>query len=124
MHPNSIGGGSVPRSVIAQGIKIPPVLFTRNFKKKAWPKKLVFDKTFLKSFLKSLRRSSAWSESEPEVGYAGDDAPATWGKFNASMGWYTVWKRARNGFAIGGQHVCLGSGWRRSILKKTVKMLE
>ena len=57
-----IRGWPVPRSLVSQKVKILPVLFT-----------------FLKSFLKSLRRSLAWSESEPEVGYAGDDPPATWG---------------------------------------------
>jgi hypothetical protein len=37
MHSILIGGGGVPCSVIAQGVKIPPVLFTRNlsFKKNA-----------------------------------------------------------------------------------------
>ena len=37
MHPNLFGGGPVPRSLISQRVKIPPVLFTRNlsFKKKA-----------------------------------------------------------------------------------------
>jgi len=42
--------------------------------------------------LKSLRLSLARSTSEPVVGYAKRRPSCTLGKFNASMGWYTVRK--------------------------------
>ena len=68
------GVGGVPRSVIAQRVKIPPVLFTR-IGAEADSGRV----SLARGNLKSLRRSLARSESEPEVGYAGDDPPATWG---------------------------------------------
>jgi hypothetical protein len=65
---------SVPRSVIAQGVKIPPVLFTR-IGAEANSGRV----SHVSANLKSLRLSLARSESEPEVGYAGDDPPPLWG---------------------------------------------
>jgi hypothetical protein len=62
------------RSLVSQGVKIPPVLFTR-IGAEADSGRV----SHVSANLKSLRRSSAWSESEPVVGYAGDDPPATWG---------------------------------------------
>jgi hypothetical protein len=74
MHPNSFGCGPVPRSLVSQKVKILPVLFTR-VSAEADSGRV----SHVSANLKSLRRSLAWSESEPEVGYAGDDPPATWG---------------------------------------------
>jgi hypothetical protein len=79
----SIRGGSVPRSLISKRVKILPVLFTRigagaNSGRVS----------LARGNLKSLRLSLARSISEPEVGYAGDDPPPTWG---SSM---PLWGRA------------------------------
>jgi hypothetical protein len=84
----------VPRNLISQRVKIPPVLFTRiGAEANSGRVSLVrgdcgsiFDKTFFKSFLKSLRRSSARSASEPEVGCAKRRPSAYLGKFKVSMG--------------------------------------
>jgi hypothetical protein len=86
----SIRVWTVPRSLISQRVKIPPVLFTRKnirlrlglCRSQQWqgvPREgdsgSIFDKTFSKSFLKSLRLSLARSKSEPVVGYANGDPP-------------------------------------------------
>ena len=53
MHPILIGCGAVPRNLVSQRVKVPPVPFTRQtfFRKETLIKetKLVFDKTFLKN---------------------------------------------------------------------------
>jgi hypothetical protein len=65
---------SVPRSLITQRVKIPPVLFARI------GAEADSGRVFLvRGNLKSLRQSSARSKSEPVVGYANDDPPHTWG---------------------------------------------
>jgi len=60
----------VPRNLISQRVKIPPVLFTR-IGAEADSGRV----SHASANLKSLRRSSARSKSEPEVGYANDDPP-------------------------------------------------
>jgi hypothetical protein len=60
----------VPRSLVSQKVKIPPVLFTR-IGAEADSGRV----SHVSANLKSLRRSLARSESEPEVGCAGDDPP-------------------------------------------------
>jgi hypothetical protein len=95
----------VPRSLIAQRVKIPPALFTRiGAEANSGRVSLV------RGNLESLRRSLARSESEPVVGYAGDDPPSNGG--SSMLLWVGIpyVNAARNGFAIGGQYVCLGSG--------------
>jgi hypothetical protein len=90
----------VPRSLISQRVKIPPALFTRiGVEANSGRVSLVrgiaeafLIKLFFKSFLKSLRLSLARSGSEPEVGYAKRRPSVHLGKFDASMGWYTVRK--------------------------------
>jgi len=74
MHPILIGCGGVPRSLISKRVKIPPVLFTR-IGAEANSGRV----SLARGNLKSLRLSLARSRSEPEVGYAGNDPPATWG---------------------------------------------
>jgi hypothetical protein len=64
----------VPRSLIAQRVKILPVLLAR-IGAEANSGRV----SHVSANLKSLRRSLARSESEPEVGYAGDDPSALWG---------------------------------------------
>ena len=61
---------SVPRNLISQRVKIPPVLFTR-IGAEADSGRV----SLARGNLKSLRRSSARSKSEPEVGYANNDPP-------------------------------------------------
>jgi hypothetical protein len=56
----------VPRNLIAQRVKIPPVLFTR-IGAEADSGRV----SLVRGNLKSLRLSLARSASEPEVGYAG-----------------------------------------------------
>jgi hypothetical protein len=74
----------VPRSLIGQRVKVPPVPFTRIGAEansgRVSP---------ARGNLKSLRRSSARSGSEPEVGCANDDPPYIRGKFDVSMGMKT-----------------------------------
>jgi hypothetical protein len=71
----------VPRSLISQRVKIPPVLFTRiGVEANSGRVSLV------RGNLKSLRRSLARSKSEPVVGYAKRRPSSTLGKFDASMG--------------------------------------
>ena len=77
----------VPRSLIAQRVKIPSVLFTR-IGAEANSGRV----SLARGNLKSLRLSLARSTSEPVVGYAKRRPSCTLGKFNASMGWYTVRK--------------------------------
>ena len=68
--PNSFGGGGVPRNLVSQRVKIPPVPFTRiGAEANSGRVSLV------RGNLKSLRRSSARSKGEPEVGCANDDPP-------------------------------------------------
>jgi hypothetical protein len=55
----------VPRSLISRRVKIPSVLFTR-IGAEADSGRV----SLVRGNLKSLRRSSARNESEPEVGYA------------------------------------------------------
>jgi hypothetical protein len=95
----------VPRSLVSQGVKIPPVLFAR-IGAEADSGRV----SHVSANLKSLRRSLARSKSEPVVGYAGDDPPATWGSSTPLWVGIPYGNAARNGFAIGGQHVWLGSG--------------
>ena len=95
----------VPRSLISKRVKIPPVLFTR-IGAEANSGRV----SLARGNLKSLRLSLARSTSEPEVGYAGDDPPATWGSSTPLWVGIPYVNAARNGFAIEGQHVCLGSG--------------
>ena len=73
----------VPRSLISQRVKIPPVLFTRICVEANSGRV-----SFVRGNLKSLRRSLARSTSEPVVGYAKRRPSCTLGKFNASMGAY------------------------------------
>jgi hypothetical protein len=61
---------TVPRSLVSQKVKILPVLFTR-ISAEADSGRV----SHVSANLKSLRRSSARSESEPVVGYVGDDPP-------------------------------------------------
>jgi len=97
MPPNSFGGGSVPRSLVSKRVKIPPVLFTRiGAEANSGRVSLV------RGNLKSLRPSLARSISEPEVGYAGDDPPATWGSSTPLWVGIPYVNAARNGFAIEG----------------------
>jgi hypothetical protein len=70
MHPILIGCDVVPRSLASQKVKILPVLFA-CIGAEADSGRV----SLARGNLKSLRRSSARSESEPEVGYAGDDPP-------------------------------------------------
>jgi len=105
MHPILIGCGSVPRSLISKRVKIPPVLFTR-IGAEANSGRV----SLARGNLKSLRLSLARSRSEPEVGYAGNDPPATWGSSTPLWVGIPYVNAARNGFAIEGQHVCLRSG--------------
>ena len=94
MHPNSFGCGGVPRNLISQRVKIPPVLFTRiGAEANSGRVSLV------RGNLKSLRRSLARSKSEPEVGYAKRRPSRHLGKFDASMGPVYV---AQNGKTIEG----------------------
>ena len=95
----------MPRSLISQRVKILPVLFTR-IGVEADSGRV----SLARGNLKSLRLSLARSTSEPEVGYAGDDPPATWGSSTPLWVGIPYVNAARNGFAIEGQHVCLGSG--------------
>ena len=60
----------MPRNLISKRVKIPPVLFTR-IGAEADSGRV----SLARGNLKSLRRYSARSESEPEVGYANDDPP-------------------------------------------------
>ena len=91
MHPNSFGCGGVPRNLIRQMVKIPPVLFTRiGAEANSGRVSLV------RGNLKSLRRSLARSTSEPVVGYAKRRPSVTLGKFDASMG------TDKRGITIGG----------------------
>jgi|LGVF01.1.fsa_nt_gb hypothetical protein len=72
---------TVPRSLIAQRVKIPPVLFTRiGVEANSGKVSLV------RGNLKSRRLPLARSKSEPEVGYAKRRPSFTQGKFDASMG--------------------------------------
>ena len=81
----------VPRSLISQRVKIPPVLFTRI------GTEADSGRVFLvRGNLKSLKRSLARSKSEPVVGYAKRQPSAHLGKFDASMGAY------KRGITIGG----------------------
>ncbi len=66
----------VPRSLISKRVKIPPVLFTR-IGAEANSGRV----SHVSANLKSLRRSSARSESEPEVGYANNDPPSYGGSY-------------------------------------------
>ena len=100
MHLNSFGCGAVPRSLVSQRVKIPPVLFTR-IGAEADSGRV----SLARGNLKSLRQSSARSKSEPEVGYAGDDPPATWGSSMPLWVGLPYVNAVQNGFAIGGQHV-------------------
>ena len=73
----------MPRSLIAQRVKIPSVLFTRiGAEANSGRVSLV------RGNLKSLRLSLARSTSEPVVGYAKRRPSFTLGKFDASMGAY------------------------------------
>jgi hypothetical protein len=81
MHPNSFGCGGVPRNLIRQRVKIPPVLFT-SIGAEANSGRV----SLARGNLKSLRRSSARSKSEPEGGYAKRRPSCHLGEFNASMG--------------------------------------
>jgi hypothetical protein len=65
MPRNLFRGESVPRSLISQRVKIPLVLFTR-IGAEADSGRV----SLVRGDLKSLRRSSARSKSEPVVGYA------------------------------------------------------
>jgi len=72
----------VPRSLVAQRVKIPPVPFTRiGAEANSGRVSLV------RGNLKSLRQSLARSASEPVVGYANDDPPLTWGSSMPLWGW-------------------------------------
>jgi hypothetical protein len=71
----------VPRNLIRQWVKIPPVLFT-SIGAEANSGRV----SLARGNLKSLRRSSARSASEPVVGYAKRRPSLHLGKFNASMG--------------------------------------
>ena len=83
MPRNLLRGGSVPRSLISQRVKILPVLFTRiGVEANSGRVSLA------RGNLKSLRRSLARSTSEPVVGYAKRRPSCTLGKFDASMGAY------------------------------------
>ena len=64
----------MPRNLVSQRVKIPPVPFTR-IGAEADSGRV----SLVRGNLKSLRRSLARSESEPAVGCAGDDPPPTWG---------------------------------------------
>ena len=83
MPRNFIPRCSVPRSLIAQRVKIPSVLFTR-IGAEANSGRV----SLARGNLKSLRLSLARSTSEPVVGYAKRRPSCTLGKFNASMGAY------------------------------------
>ncbi len=75
------GVAAVPRKLINRRVKIPPVLFTRiGAEANSGRVSLV------RGNLKSLRRSSARSKSEPEVGCAKRRPSRHLGKFDASMG--------------------------------------
>jgi len=72
----------VPRNLISQGIKVPPVLFTRigagaNSGRVS----------LARGNLKSLRRSSARSKSEPVAEYANNDPPSYRGSSMPLWGW-------------------------------------
>jgi hypothetical protein len=82
MHPILIGCGAVPRSLVIQRVKVPPAPFTR-IGAEANSGRV----SLARGNLKSLRRSSARSKSEPEVGYANNDPPATWGSSMPPWGW-------------------------------------
>jgi hypothetical protein len=71
----------VPRNLVAQRVKIPHVLFTR-IGAEADSGRV----SLVRGNLKSLRRSSARSKSEPEVGYAKRRPSLYQGKFDVSMG--------------------------------------
>jgi hypothetical protein len=71
----------VPRNLISQRVKIPPVLFTR-IGAEANSGRV----SLARGNLKSLRQSSARSASEPEVGCAKQRPSFHLGKFDASMG--------------------------------------
>jgi hypothetical protein len=94
MHLNSFGCGGVPRKLISRRVKIPHVLFTR-IGAEADSGRV----SLVRGNLKSLRRSSARSESEPEVGYAKRRPSLHLGKSDASMGPVYV---AQNGKTIEG----------------------
>jgi len=83
----SLRGGTVPRSLVSQRVKVPPAPFTRIGAEansgRVSP---------VRGNLKSLRRSSARSKSEPEVGYANDDPPPSRGSSMPLWGWFTVCK--------------------------------
>ncbi len=82
------------RKLISRKVKIPPVLFTRiGAEANSGRVSLV------RGNLKSLRRSSARIESEPEVGCAKRRPSLHLGKFDASMGPVYV---AQNGKTIEG----------------------
>jgi len=65
MHQISVGCGTVPHILISQRVKIPPMLFIRVCVEVNSGRV-----SLVRGNLKSMRRSSARSESEPEVGYA------------------------------------------------------
>jgi hypothetical protein len=71
----------VPRNLVTQRVKIPPVPFTR-IGAEADSGRV----SLVRGNLKSLRQSSARSKSEPEVGYAKRQPSCHLGKFNASIG--------------------------------------
>ena len=77
----------MPRSLVVQRVKIPPVPFT-SIGAEANSGRV----SLVRGDLKSLRRSSAWSGSEPEVGYANDDPPPSRGSSMPLWGWFTVCK--------------------------------
>jgi len=89
--PEFVGCGAVPRSLVSQRVKIPPVPFTR-IGAEADSSRV----TLVRRNLKSLRRSSARSGSKPEVGCANNDPPATWG---SSM---PLWWWLKREITIGG----------------------
>jgi len=72
----------MPRSLISQRVKIPHVPFTR-IGAEADSGRV----SLVRGNLKSLRQSSARSGSEPEVGYANNDPPSTWGSSTPLWGW-------------------------------------
>ena len=71
----------MPRNLISQKVKVPPVLFTR-IGAEANSGRV----SHVSANLKSLRRSLARSKSEPVVGYAKRQPSRHLGKFDASMG--------------------------------------
>ena len=88
---NLCGEESVPRSLVTQRVKIPPVPFTR-IGAEADSGRV----SLMRGNLKSLRRSLARSASEPVVGYANDDPPLTWGSSTP------LWRWKKRDITIGG----------------------